>query len=322
MLLRNKKIIPHGSSRGSSRSPVVCEDTDPVSPLVNLQASTDSNATVSLGKPAGCGDSSSISSRLDHLQATAVETITVHKGVITQALSGDVKLPDILNAPQIFIGPCRSKKRNTLCRTCPLMNNASITFKSTVTQRTFDIISNDTQHLDCSCSNIIYLITCNRCKLQYVGETVQTLRNRMNGHRTAIINQNHSHISQHFNSTCNLSDLIVQPIEIIPGDGHSPEIATLRKSRETFWMKQLRTVYPFGLNDQCGGINWTNKTSSHVTMKIFPSLPTKRSKRGRFRRNKWSSLFSIDNFLNTLLKLFENNDNWIRFAITTIASLS
>ena len=42
--------------------------------------------------------------------------------------------------------------------------------------------------LNCSTSNFIYMITCCRCGLQYVGETVQSLRSMFSGHRTGMKN--------------------------------------------------------------------------------------------------------------------------------------
>ena len=43
--------------------------------------------------------------------------------------------------------------------------------------------------LNCSTSNCIYLITSWRCSFQYVGETVQSLRDRLSGHRSCTRNQ-------------------------------------------------------------------------------------------------------------------------------------
>ena len=40
--------------------------------------------------------------------------------------------------------------------------------------------------LNCSTSNCVYLITCCRCAFQYVGETVQYLRDRFSGHRNLL----------------------------------------------------------------------------------------------------------------------------------------
>ena len=42
--------------------------------------------------------------------------------------------------------------------------------------------------LNCSTSNSMYLITCCRCGLEYVGEIVQSLRDSFHGHRTDLKN--------------------------------------------------------------------------------------------------------------------------------------
>ena len=42
--------------------------------------------------------------------------------------------------------------------------------------------------LNCSTSNCIYLIACCRCRIQYVEETAQSLRDRFSGHRTGMRN--------------------------------------------------------------------------------------------------------------------------------------
>ena len=47
---------------------------------------------------------------------------------------------------------------------------------------------NNIKTLNCSTSNCIYLITCCRCGLQYVGETVQSLRDRFSGHNIGMKN--------------------------------------------------------------------------------------------------------------------------------------
>ena len=39
-------------------------------------------------------------------------------------------------------------------------------------------------------SNMVYLITCNKCKLQYVGETSQNLNKRFNWHNSCFRNPN------------------------------------------------------------------------------------------------------------------------------------
>ena len=57
------------------------------------------------------------------------------------------------------------------CKLCDMFDNNHY-FESTNTGRQYHF-SGDT-HLSCNTGNIIYLITCNFCKLQYVGETSKT----------------------------------------------------------------------------------------------------------------------------------------------------
>ena len=59
-------------------------------------------------------------------------------------------------------------------------------FRSTVTHKTYNVIFANENMLDCSSTNIIYLITCTRCGIQYVGETANALHFRMNAHRQSI----------------------------------------------------------------------------------------------------------------------------------------
>ena len=61
----------------------------------------------------------------------------------------------------------------------------SDSFHSSLTHRKYVTKCDDKNinTLNCSTSNCIYLRTCCRCGLQYVGETVQSLRDRFSGHR-------------------------------------------------------------------------------------------------------------------------------------------
>ena len=50
--------------------------------------------------------------------------------------------------------------------------------------------------MNCATENVIYLISC----IQYIGETSQKLRNRMNNHRNRLRNLTNLYLYQHFNS--------------------------------------------------------------------------------------------------------------------------
>ncbi|KAJ8017586.1 hypothetical protein HOLleu_44904 [Holothuria leucospilota] len=72
--------------------------------------------------------------------------------------------------------PCPSN-----CKTCALIDSTKY-FQSYQTARTFQI----RQSINCLSKNVIYLIYCNLCGTQYVGESKNSLRMRMTQHRSAI----------------------------------------------------------------------------------------------------------------------------------------
>ena len=58
-------------------------------------------------------------------------------------------------------------------------------FTNNVTKRLYKVLSSSTS-MNCVSENIVYLITCKRCGVQYVGETSQKLRNRLKNHRSSL----------------------------------------------------------------------------------------------------------------------------------------
>ena len=114
----------------------------------------------------------------------------------------------------VNISKCRSK-------TCILNKKyfkPSDSIISTVTHRIYSCTNKDAYPAHCNSSNVIYLITCSTCKLQYVGETAQKLNIRFAKHRECMKGNVKSNsckrISDHFSSgLCKGSDYTVQIIE-------------------------------------------------------------------------------------------------------------
>ena len=92
-------------------------------------------------------------------------------------------------------------------------------------------------------------IQCNRCNLQYIGETKRRLKDRFNKHCRTIGNPNNKSkpitALEHFLSSPNLTanDMILIPIEKIFSNRDS-----IRKAREAFLIQKGRTIDPDGLN--------------------------------------------------------------------------
>ena len=184
---------------------------------------------------------------------------------------------------------------NRQCGLCGFFN-LERSFKSTTTSRTYKTkLPEDIKLVDCNTTNCIYLITCSVCNLQYVGETVQRLKERVKSHRRGMKNPNKDHtcniLYNHFNSVlCNKGTFLVQIIEVLSGSGRDgknnvdPAITKIRQQKETEWMLKLRTVYPYGLNDRVGNEYRSTLTSS--IGKRFPKLERNHEHPSRVRRNR------------------------------------
>ena len=86
-------------------------------------------------------------------------------------------------------------------------------FSSHTTGKVFKVKFN----ASCKSSSVIYLITCRRCGLQYVGEMGQPLHMRVNGHQYDITHRRteESPVGEYFNSgTHGESDMTVTVIEL------------------------------------------------------------------------------------------------------------
>ena len=139
--------------------------------------------------------------------------------------------------PQLPSGSYRCGKN---CATCPYISDGLTNYTFFSTGETRSIKSN----LTCETKNLIYMIQCNRCNLQYIGETKRRLKDRFNEHRRTIDNPNTKSkpttAAEHFltapNRTANDMQLI--PIEKVFSNRDS-----VRKAREAFLISKGRTRY-------------------------------------------------------------------------------
>ena len=132
------------------------------------------------------------------------------------------------------------------CHTCEAVRSCT-TIQSSSTKQNFQIMGD----LNCTSANIIYLIECNFCKKQYIGESKRTLRCRFNNHRFDIQNPNKrpSTISSHFNTgPCDLSDCRIIPIFKCPTLATAELTTQTRRQIEQYFIEKFKTYLPYGLN--------------------------------------------------------------------------
>ena len=99
--------------------------------------------------------------------------------------------------------------------------------------------------MSCNTTNVVYLITCTQCKIQYVGETGRKIRDRLTDHWSTITTNKTTCIATHFRQGHKRTDLHIVPIETIQDTTNA---TTIRKTQERQWTDRLQTRYPSGLN--------------------------------------------------------------------------
>ena len=121
---------------------------------------------------------------------------------------------------------CGDKRCNT-CRKGTFGEKIHITS----TQKDFTI----RQSMTCKTSNVIYCITCTKCRAQYIGETGQEIHQRQTGHLNDI-NHNVAGLPyvRHF-SKCGVEHYTITGIEKLRS--RDPQI---RKTREAFFKKLFK----------------------------------------------------------------------------------
>ena len=143
-----------------------------------------------------------------------------------------------------------------------------------------------TYHVDfpvsCRTTSCIYLISCSKCQMKYVGKTKNSIRERLNGHRAHMLRGTESFVMyEHVagNIGHGISSMKIKAIEICNKD-------TI-KDREKYWLNELNTIFPYGLNTD--GMVYSLKnaynivignTSNTCIYSYFNTRVSKRTKKG------------------------------------------
>ena len=205
-----------------------------------------------------------------------------------------------------------TKCKNTKCLTCKNLI-LSKTVTSNVTGRTNEAINYTNEILNGHSQNTIYLCTCLKCNIQYVGETVQRLNERMNTHRTA--KEGCEHEILHRDEVCGGYNFKFQILEKLPGNGYlpngdvDPDMLSVRKAHEDVWIKKLRVIYPYGLNEKASGKETDSSVNHPAVGRLFPPLPRKSSRPARSRetRNDKTSILSSTEFFSAVENLISSD---------------
>ncbi len=218
-------------------------------------------------------------------------------------MSAKHRLRTVLLVGHLLIACCGSmldipfkKCGSTRCLTCPVLVH-STSFESSSTRRQFTgeyhFSSEEEKVFNCTTTNCVYLLTCKRCSFQYVGETVQNLKDRMTQHRNCTDNDSNCYrVKEHFSQHCKDSEFSVHIIGKLQGNGRTdvpkgktfeidPDITLKRREVELGWIRRLQTSYPYGMNVKLENIPNKNKFNS-----VFGLLLSNKPKRKR----SWSKV--------------------------------
>ena len=131
-------------------------------------------------------------------------------------------------------GPC-----NTPCKTCPYMKKTT-SIKCWITKEEIPIRG----RYNCKSKNIIYLLSCAKCGLQYVGQSGNTFNERFRAHLTDVRQGNViKPVSRHFVTNGHTVDDVYATI-LTQTSGN----INIRLRTEESWITKLKTKTPLGLN--------------------------------------------------------------------------
>ena len=97
---------------------------------------------------------------------------------------------------------------------------------------------------NCKTKNVIYVISCKKCGLQYVGQSGNTFNERLRGHLTDIKQKNDvKPVSRHFISQNHAASDVTAIIV-----AQTTSNVNVRLRTEESWIARLKTKFPSGLN--------------------------------------------------------------------------
>ena len=135
-------------------------------------------------------------------------------------------------------GPRGSGTCGKRCYNCKRMIRCTIA-KSNSRNYEFQIRGN----LNCTSYNVIYMIQCNQCRIQYIGQTSNSISSRMTAHVADIKHKKHTTVARHFNSiNHSVNDLKVIALTCTSKD------LNVRLRHEEAIIQLMGTVSPSGLN--------------------------------------------------------------------------
>lgn len=165
----------------------------------------------------------------------------------TQNLRDLLVKSDLSKKPSHFMS--RVPSGNFPCHNCihcyAMMKGDS--FKHTVTDKMIRVRG----RITCNTKYVVYLLKC-PCDLYYVGKTKRELKTRICEHKSSIRNHDEkSAVARHFNAVKHEArQLQYMGIEVVQTPRRGGDRDKLLLQREAYWIHQLDTLIPKGMNEE------------------------------------------------------------------------
>ena len=96
----------------------------------------------------------------------------------------------------------------------PVINKSRKKKKSNPTQKNYNILNHSRENVTCHTQHVIYLLSCNQCYVQYIGETTFPLHKRINDHKKG--KSGSQYVVKYIKDVCIGASFSVQIIEVFP----------------------------------------------------------------------------------------------------------
>lgn len=147
----------------------------------------------------------------------------------------------------------------------------------------YETVNENNKTINCYSENVVYQIFCNKCNYSYVGETGRTLKKRFSEHLYHIgRGRLDTLLVAHFSKVHSKQDVRIRVVHKL----HDGCPDGTRLDAEDFWIHQLMTIYPFGLNDKITGMSvfasdLTNNTERNIHHFFSNPIPVKRKSKNK-----------------------------------------
>ena len=137
----------------------------------------------------------------------------------------------------------RNKCVTPNCKWCQELK-VTTSIKCTTTGRTY----RGPENINCRVNNVVYILTCNQCEKQYIGETGRPFIERWKEHLYDIKVKRPYPVARHFNENDDHKKATFHAKILSLINGTAERATQRRKYKESRWIRTFKSFQPEGIN--------------------------------------------------------------------------